>query len=261
MAYIEANRSRFNREVLMKSHFHNSYEIYCLAYGNMRYIIGDKIYDLRAGDVALIPKGVIHNTAYRGEKTERMLINFSYDAVQNIKLLRNFSLGVISLSEEAYAQFSLVFAKMLKESEQPDRYSESLNHGYLNEILVILARNGEAYESSELSGYGELMQSAVAYINENYASSLSLDELSAHFSLSKSFFSRKFKEITGFCLSDYITLVRIKNAERLLSESNLTVTEVAYATGFNDSSYFTGVFKRLIGTTPKKYAASFEKKK
>ena len=45
MAYIEVNRTKISREGLMKSHFHSSYEIYCLAYGNMRYIIGDKIYD------------------------------------------------------------------------------------------------------------------------------------------------------------------------------------------------------------------------
>ena len=253
MAYIEVNRSSYSREGYLKSHFHEAYEIYCLACGSVRYIIGDKIYDLHPGDVALIPKGVIHNTAYRAERTERMLINFSYDAIGNISLLRTFCSGVISLSEQGYSHFSAVFSKMQKESAATDKYSESLLLGYLNEILVLLARSGEKYESAELSYYGELMQEVIRYINENYASALTLDALSSRFSLSKSFFSRKFKEITGFCLFDYITLVRIKNAERLLTEGKLSVTEVAYATGFNDSSYFTGVFKRLIGTTPKKY--------
>ena len=104
--------------------------------------------------------------------------------------------------------------------------------------------------------YSEIMQKAVEYINSNFSSNITLFELSQKFSLSQSFFSRKFKEVTGFGLSEYITLVRIKNAEKMLCENKMSVTDIAFACGFNDSSYFASAFRKLIGITPLKYAKS-----
>ena len=54
--------------------------------------------------------------------------------------------------------------------------------------------------------------------------------------------------------SEYLTLVRLKNAEELLkSDMSLSVTEIAYASGFNDSNYFSEKFKSYYGVSPKKY--------
>jgi AraC-like DNA-binding protein len=92
------------------------------------------------------------------------------------------------------------------------------------------------------------------YINESFSSPITLDSLSCKYSLSRSFFSRKFREVTGFGLSEYITVVRIKNAARLLAEKKMNVTEAAFAVGYNDSSYFTSSFKKIMGVTPLKYS-------
>jgi len=95
------------------------------------------------------------------------------------------------------------------------------------------------------------------YISINYSSDLSLDNLSKKFAMSASHLSRRFKAVAGIGITEYITYVRILNAEKLLKMSGLPVTEVAAACGFNDSNYFSTVFKRIKGTTPLKFSKKF----
>jgi YesN/AraC family two-component response regulator len=237
----------------MTSHFHSDYEIYYLVKGHVRYIIADRIFNLSAGDVALIPSGVIHNTSYGDELTERLLINFQGSLIKNAELLHVFSNGVIRLSESKRFEFESLFKKICDEEERSDAYSHDLIISHLCEILTYINRSAERRVTPKLDGYSKIMQDAVEYINKNYQSDITLDCIAKKCSLSRSFFSKKFKEVTGFGFSEYLTLVRIKNAERLLAEGKKSVTDIAFECGFNDSSYFALKFKELIGTTPKKY--------
>jgi AraC-like DNA-binding protein len=237
----------------MTSHFHSDYEIYYLVKGHVRYIIADRIFNLSAGDVALIPSGVIHNTSYGDELTERLLINFQGSLIKNTELLHVFSNGVIRLSESKRFEFEGLFKKICEEKERSDAYSHDLIISHLCEILAYMNRSAERRVTPKLDGYSRIMQDAVEYINKCFASEITLDDIAKKCSLSRSFFSKKFKEVTGFGFSEYLTLVRIKNAERLLSEGKKNVTDIAFECGFNDSSYFALKFKELIGITPKKY--------
>ena len=250
--FIERDVKR-QKSGMLKSHFHAFYEIYYLAKGRMRYIISDKLFDVRSGDVVLIPANVLHNTSYDDEVTERLLINFDSSFISKNELLSLFSKGVIHLSDSSRFDFEGLYKKIGDEIGRSDDYSKDLISQYLTEMLIIFLRNDSASAPKKLDGYSLIMQDAVDYINQSYGSDLSLDTAAKRASLSKSFFSKKFKEVTGFGFSEYLTLVRIKNAERMLSEGKLSVTEIAFECGFNDSSYFAATFKKLIGSTPKKY--------
>ena len=92
------------------------------------------------------------------------------------------------------------------------------------------------------------------YINRRYGEELGLDRLSREFSISESHLSRKFKSVAGVGVNEYITFVRIMNAERMLRAEDISITEVAARCGFNDSNYFSAVFKKVKGITPLKFA-------
>ena len=253
MEVIYTDVSIKNKGFTTTSHFHSDYEIYYLSKGHVRYIIADRIFNLSAGDIALIPSGVIHNTSYDNELTERLLINFPGNTIQNTELLNIFSNGVIRLSEPKRFEFESLFKKICDEKERSDAYSRDLIISHLCEILVYLTRSAKRTVTPKLDGYSRIMQDAVEYINKNFSSDITLDDIARRSSLSRSFFSKKFKEVTGFGFSEYLTLVRIKAAEKLLSEGKKSITEIAFECGFNDSSYFASKFKDLIGTTPKRY--------
>ncbi len=62
-----------------------------------------------------------------------------------------------------------------------------------------------------------------------------------------------FKEATGQSPIDYLIKLRLQRSMDLLSDTGLSITEIAFKTGFNDSNYFTRHFKKIIGTTPSRY--------
>jgi AraC-like DNA-binding protein len=75
--------------------------------------------------------------------------------------------------------------------------------------------------------------------------------------LSESAFSKKFKAETGTNFSEYLIMLRISKAEKLLVSSNFSVTKISGMCGFQSSSYFTLMFKKYKGITPKKYRMKY----
>lgn len=93
----------------------------------------------------------------------------------------------------------------------------------------------------------------VEYIEEHYQEMLERDALAKKFSISSSYFSVLFKKHVGCSPVQYITKVRIEKAKELLKDSSVPVSAIAFEVGFNDPLYFTRVFSRQVGHTPKQY--------
>ncbi len=248
-------RRRNKSRGTLTSHFHDSYEIYFLAEGRMNYIIHDRIYEVHRHDAVLIPSGVIHNTSYGETPAERLLINFDISLLPDAdkELCEVFSRRIISLREPYLSEFKDIYARLEREVLTESADSRRLASHYLAQLLIIFSRCETRSDEVQLSGYAVIMQSAMDYMNDNLSQPITLTDIAARYSLSPSFFSRKFKEQTGFCFSEYLMLMRIRYAKELLRREPLSVTEVAYASGFNDSSYFAKIFKRLVGVAPHKY--------
>jgi two-component system response regulator YesN len=101
--------------------------------------------------------------------------------------------------------------------------------------------------------HSDTVYKVIEYIRENYPHKITLDSVAAHVSFSKTYLSRIFKEETGENMSMYINRVRIEKAKLLLCDSQVKLIEVANLVGFDDQSYFTKVFKSIVGTSPKRY--------
>jgi AraC-like DNA-binding protein len=78
----------------------------------------------------------------------------------------------------------------------------------------------------------------------------STEELARHIAMSRSQLHRKLTALTGLSPKHFIRLVRLRHAQRRLLETEETIAEAAYATGFSDPGYFTRVFKQEFGVTP-----------
>lgn len=112
-------------------------------------------------------------------------------------------------------------------------------------------------EKIEMKSADEILMTRVMdVINRNIASSeFSVEKLADEVGLSRAHLHRKLKELTNLSSRDFIRSIRMRQAARLLSENDLSIAEVAYATGFANASHFSNVFKEYHGITPTKYAA------
>lgn len=99
-----------------------------------------------------------------------------------------------------------------------------------------------------------LLNKIMKVINENIANpELSVEMLASNVGLSRVHVHRKLKELTNLSARDFIKNIRLQQAATLLREKKLTVSEVAYATGYTNLSHFSSSFKEVYGVSPKEY--------
>ena len=110
--------------------------------------------------------------------------------------------------------------------------------------IVMLREYCEAVRNYSLKDYSYLIRKAIEYIRFHLEQELNLDTISEAIHSSTYELSRKFKKETGQSLTDYINKLRIKEALYMMENHNLSITDIAYMTGFNDVNYFTKVFKK-----------------
>jgi len=100
-----------------------------------------------------------------------------------------------------------------------------------------------------------LIEKIMKIISENIADSeLNVEMLAMGVGMSRVHMHRKLKELTNMSARDFIKSIRLKQAAELLSHQKLTVSEVAYALGFNNLSHFSNTFREFYGISPKEYA-------
>ena len=104
--------------------------------------------------------------------------------------------------------------------------------------------------------HSNVVYKVVQYVKANYNQKISLDDIARHVYLSRSYLSSIFKEETGKSLFSYINEVRIEKSKIFLLDDSVSLVDISSMCGFEDQSYFTKVFKKATGLSPKKYRDS-----
>lgn len=164
---------------------------------------------------------------------------------------------VNSLEDEAVRQrFVLLFRRLHHLFPLTDTVRKSRHRETLTELLA-LAELCTGGKSLSYSVRGKINKS-VHYMADNYKKRITLAELSAEADLSPSYFSAAFREITGKPPIDYLIHLRVFKAKQFLGDG-MSVTAAAEAAGFSDIYYFSNVFKRLEGVSPKQFKTNLKK--
>ena len=164
-------------------------------------------------------------------------------------------------------EFQKVMESLLKKLEQRDeeknrqrdlisRYKSGdseFRKNVMNDIVAQMEKEIKTDAETFLFSNNQIVRSAVEIINREYASNITLEELSNRLHLSKGYLSTLFKEETTISVMQYITLLRMNRAEHLLRHTSMKVNEIADAVGYHDASYFGLQFKKLYGISPFQY--------
>jgi len=101
--------------------------------------------------------------------------------------------------------------------------------------------------------YKNIVAVAIKYIHEHYSEEIRLEDISAQVFVTPNYFSRIFKEETGQHFTEWLNKYRVEKAKILLKDVSAKIYEVAERVGYNDYKYFTHIFKKATGLTPKEY--------
>ena len=217
---------------LQPDHYHSFYEIFYLWSGSCRFLLKDTVYQLEAGDLVFIAPGELHHSLYSaGEICEIVMIYFKEEYLH---LSDRSADSLTSISGQGLQLHSFM-------GSVPTVYREYL-HSLLTRMLT---------ENSRFDEYSEHFERC--YLEELLLKPLTLEEVSSVASLSPTYFSKKFKLITGMGFKEYLNYVRLKHAQTALLTTNSSITDIALEYGFNDSNYFKDLFKKVYGKSPREY--------
>lgn len=133
--------------------------------------------------------------------------------------------------------------------ERYSNVSEMLQFLLTLTLLQLNVKSEDEHKKIE----NETMSNILEYVDKNFCSDISIQDLSQRFYVNPNYISQLFKKELGKSFTEYLTNLRVRYACELLSNSELSLQNVADKTGYNDYFYFSKVFKKIIGKTPSKY--------
>ena len=140
------------------------------------------------------------------------------------------------------------------ESGNIDILSEEKDYESMKRLACsILGNLAKRYAEDIYSGSSEIIAETVKYMNKYYREKLTLRDSAAYFHVNQSYLSVLFKQEMGKSFTEYLTMLRLREAKSLLRETNLNLTHISLQCGFEDQSYFSKVFRKTVGMTPKQY--------
>jgi AraC-like DNA-binding protein len=152
----------------------------------------------------------------------------------------------LSLSGDDVLDVEYIIVKMEEEYEKKEVDYVNALRNYLQLFIIKLMRSVKKQLSNNLNYQ---IRRAIEFIEANF-STIHPSDVSSFLSYNSSYFSKIFKEQTGVNISEYINRKRIKEAFRMIKDSNSTIEAISLAVGFKDKKHFNQMFKRYIGTTP-----------
>lgn len=136
----------------------------------------------------------------------------------------------------------------LSEAESFLQLAETAQH-----ITQLITKN---MLTSIYNGHSQIVAKALQFINKNYRDKITLRDMEQNLHVNPSYFSTLFRQEMGITFTDYLNGLKIQRACHLLSTTNLSIIDVSLSSGFDDQSYFTKVFKKAKGLTPKQYRST-----
>jgi AraC-like DNA-binding protein len=145
--------------------------------------------------------------------------------------------------------------KLIKECMGDSITKDAIADLTLQELIIriIQTQTAKRFEDEKFIDSSSPISPSIDFIKKNIRESISLKDLSDKACMSTTSFYRYFKRELGMSPIEYILNEKIKHAKKLLSNPNIHVNEVSYASGFEDCNYFIRLFKKYEGVTPKQY--------
>lgn len=250
-AELASERVAGHDDNMSSSHFHDFYEIYYLESGERTYIINDREYKVNPGSVVLLPPYTMHYSfGAPGSSFCRLLVYFKKEALEeNIYSHLLLTPGVFSFkSARQSSTFQRILDLVLQESSDNLMYHEVSARSALSLALVMVLRSGNR---NEVKTRDDKINLIMRYLADHYMDEVTLDDLCQRFYISKFFLCRQFKKYTKMTVLDYLSSIRILNAQRLFMESDKNISAIASAVGFKSLGNFERSYKKITGLTPK----------
>ena len=244
------------------THLHSAVEIICPYKGVATYTLQDRVYHVKAGEILILPAECIHSLEEPPD-IQRHLILFEpvpLSQFLDLHVMDGFMVRPIYLTQqsEGHDQVQELLGRVVEAYNRKDLLWNSQCYAYLLQMYVVLGRF-ERYRADSRETHptlpidSEIMNSTLTYMNQHYAEPLSLESVAEFAGFSPSYFSRNFKLFFDMGFLEYLNQKRVSEATNLLSNTTLSIQDIAMKTGFGSIASFNRTFRKIQNCTPSQY--------
>ena len=250
---------------MSRLHFHDHCELLLPLTSPGNIFVNDQVYPLERGTLYLIGANTLHRTIATGSHA-RYVLHISRKSLAELSTPQT---DFTHLSQASFRRAQQNTAEMEQVIELFQAVERNRNDGSfgsdIHQTVALLdlllrvspalnaATAGESIRNKDFLRVAPILD----YIRDNLSSPLTLDQISARFYLSKHYLCRIFKAATGFSVMEYIIYSRVLLARQLLQEGT-SVQQAGERAGFSDNSHFIRTFGHLTGTSPGRYAKTYQ---
>lgn len=236
------------------THAHPEYELFYLFAGSRDFFIRDRTYRVERGSFVFVEKEELHRTIDTGVPDhERTVINFLPPILAGFTSQGRS--GIITLPPQEQYKGEALVLELVQEARGLAAERDVMLESLLRQLLAMLfrAQSEQPEPDAQPSTVHRTISEVAAYVGTHYHETLRLKDVADRFYISPYYLSRKFKQCTGFGFSEYVQLVRVREAQRLLRETDLKMIEVAEQIGIEPVANFYKLFKNASGCSPLQY--------
>lgn len=233
-------------------HWHDYFEFEIITSGCAEHIHNQSKYIAGEGNAYLMSYYDFHSFKAITD-TKLIGIRFSNNVLSE-ELTKFISPGIHKLNctydRNELNNIINIIKKIETEKEQDLLFSRQIIINSLSELVINIIRKSGAGTEKPVP---QLIQKAVMYLYKNFRDDISLSELAEQLHVSVNYLGVSFRNSTGVPFREYLNMLRLKYSCRLLLSSDLSVKEVAYASGYKTNEHFFRVFKHNLNMTPSEY--------
>lgn len=249
------------------THYHQNPEMFYVLRGNLDIKIDDKMYKMQSGDIVLINANkrhtVIGNEELLGARFE---IDFHLLAEYMGSMQLLFWCNTVADRNHAYSNLRRLLDRILtRYFEKDDKSALYLNALYFETLYVLtsnfLVKADDVRLNLEDSQDRMRIRQIQNYVQANYQSQISLNDLADRLYLSNAYLSKYIKKNLGMTFMEYLNNVRLFHAVDELMYSDKNLTHIAYDNGFPTSASFTKAFREIYNESPSEYRKKIQDEK
>ncbi len=247
-------------------HWHSDAEIVMPIENCQKVIVNEAVYQLETDDIIVIPPGELHQL-FPQHSGNRIIVQFEgtlFDNLSGFKtaldIFRPCMTVTPSSTPDIHKLLSTLVRNITSEYYSALPFREASLYSYLIRFFTVLGRNRINKNNDLINIKSSKQQDNINqfiyvcnYINDHCTENIKIEEIAHIAGFSKYHFARLFKQVMNISWYDYMINCRVKNAEKLLSDPELSIMQVAMKAGFCSLATFNRVFKVKNCCTPTEY--------
>ena len=248
-------KNRNKNTAPLYSHYHKEVELITVIEGSVDFYIGADFYEVKAGDVLVIPPYAVHRAIFH-RNTYHECICFDASILWDESLKCSLEKGTLTVTSAV--KFDSDVGHRVYECARGafDAYEkrtlgwELEAIGNLSILFGKLCASSFFIKSKCVDTEQEFVRCVLEYIKAHFSEQITSTTAAAILHINNSYFCRIFKNSFGCCFAEYLTSYRIEQAKMFLKMTDMSVSDLAIKCGFNSFSYFSKTFKERVGISP-----------